>query len=65
MEKAPLAPFQVRLRKQFADKKAVSVSVFKPEADEPVKLQFTEQGSWITFTAPASKIYSMVVVSYQ
>jgi len=63
--KTPGAPFQVRLRKQFPNRKAASVSFFKPEADDPVKLQFTEQGGWITFTAPASKVYSMVVVSQQ
>ena len=64
-EKAPLAPFQVRLRKQFADRKVTSVQFFKPEMDEPVKVAFTEQGGWITFTAPASKIYSMAVVAHQ
>jgi hypothetical protein len=63
--KAPGAPFQVRLRNQFPERKAASVSFFKPETDDPVKLAFTERGGWITFTVPASKVYSMVVVSQQ
>jgi hypothetical protein len=58
------APFQVRLRNQFNGHKAASVSFFTPEADEPQKLEFTEQNGVIAFTAPLAKIYSMIVVSY-
>ncbi|MGH9327220.1 MAG: beta-galactosidase [Terriglobia bacterium] len=59
------APFQVQLRNQFSGLKAASVSFFTPEADEPRKVTFTEQNGWITFLAPAAKIYSMIVVSYK
>lgn len=58
------APFQVRLRNQFSGRKAASVSYFTPEADEPRKLEFTEQNGVIAFTTPLAKVYSMVVISH-
>ena len=63
--KGPTSPFPVRLRSQFADRKAASVQFFAPENDDPKKLEFTERGGEIAFTAPPVKRYSMIVVSYQ
>jgi len=61
---SPLAPFQVRLRNQYGGLKVTSVSFFTPEADEPRKLEFTEQGGVIAFIAPAARVYSMIVVAH-
>jgi hypothetical protein len=63
-DKTAPAPFQVKLRSQFSGHKAASVSYFTPEADEPQKLEFTEQNGVIAFTAPLAKVYSMIVVAY-
>jgi hypothetical protein len=58
------APFKVRLRNQYSGRKVASVNFFTPEADEPRKLEFTEQDGMIAFTVPPAKTYSMIVVSY-
>jgi hypothetical protein len=63
--KGPTAPFAVRLKSQFAGRKVASVQYFTPENDDPKKLEFTERGGEIAFTAPPVKRYSMTVVSYQ
>ncbi len=61
-DKRALAPFAVRLKKQM-DGKVATVRLFAPESDEPMQLQFVEQNGQVSFTVPAMKRYSMVVVS--
>jgi len=61
-DKRTLAPFAVRLKRQM-DGRVKSVQVFAPESDEPVQLPFLEQNDRISFTVPAMKRFSMVVVS--
>ena len=57
-----IAPFEVTLRKQFPGA-TKSVTRFSPEADEPVNLSFKESGGSVTFTVPAMRTYSMIVVA--
>jgi hypothetical protein len=58
----PLSPFKVTVRKQFAGK-VKSVTCFSPDADEPVSLNFAATGEAVSFTMPAMRIYSMVVLA--
>jgi hypothetical protein len=58
----PLAPFNVTVRKQFAGA-VKSVTAFSPDADDPQPLQFESSGDSITFTAPAMRVYSMIVIA--
>jgi hypothetical protein len=58
----PLAPFKVTVRKQF-NGPVKSVTAFSPDADEPQPVQFGTSGDFVTFTAPAMRIYSMVVIA--
>lgn len=57
----PLAPFKVTVRNQFAGK-VKSVTCFSPDADDPQPLKFETAGDDVTFTAPAMRIYSMIVI---
>ena len=57
----PLAPFKTNVRKQFSAR-VKSVTCFSPDADAPIALKFNETGDWVSFTMPAMRIYSMVVV---
>ena len=59
--KHPLAPFEVSVKKQYPGA-VKSVSVYSPDADEPVTIPFTAEGATIHFTLPGMQIYSMVVV---
>ena len=58
------SPFRVELKKQRKGK-VNSVAFFSPELDEPLRIEFTEEGGKIIFTVPQMKLYSMVVVSYE
>jgi hypothetical protein len=60
----PLAPFPVVVRKQFAGR-VKSVLCFSPEKDEPASLVFKESSETVAFTAPGTKLYSMVVISQE
>jgi hypothetical protein len=59
-----LAPFPVLLKKQIKQKVA-SVNFFSPEFDEPKQLKFTDEAGRVSFTVPAMKLYSMIVVSHK
>jgi hypothetical protein len=57
-----IAPFAVTLRKQY-DGPVKSVLSVSPERDEAAPLSFKEEGNMVKFTAPAMKVYSMIVVA--
>jgi hypothetical protein len=59
----PLSPFKVTVRNQFAGK-IKSVTCFSPGADDPVPLNFEAAGDSVTFTVPAMRIYSMIVIAH-
>ena len=56
------APFAVALRKQY-DGAVKSVLWVSPERDDAVQLTFQEAGNTVRFTAPAMKLYAMIVVA--
>jgi hypothetical protein len=57
----PTAPFRVTVAKQSAGP-VKSVMCFSPDTDDPVALKFEESGGRVTFTAPAVRLYSMIVI---
>ena len=59
----PTLPFKVTVRKQFAGK-VNSVTCFSPDADDPVPLNFEATGDSVSFTVPAMRIYSMIVIAH-
>jgi hypothetical protein len=60
--KKRVAPFAVGVKKQFPAA-VKSVTLFTPEKDDPVKLDFAEAGGSVKFTVPEVGVYSMVVVA--
>jgi hypothetical protein len=58
----PLAPFKVTVRKQFAGN-IKSVTALSPDANDPQPLKFETSGDFVTFTAPAMRIYSMIAIA--
>jgi hypothetical protein len=59
-----LDPFGVSLRKQYGGK-VKSVTCFSPDADDPAPVKFQETGEWVNFTAPATRLYAMIVVAHE
>lgn len=59
--KHPLSPFNATVKKQTAGK-VVSVQAFSPDANDPVSLSFETNGDSMSFTVPAMRIYSMIVI---
>ena len=59
----PLAPFKVTVRNQFPGS-VKSVTCFSPDADDPVPLKFEATGDSVSFTVPAMRIYSMIVIAH-
>jgi hypothetical protein len=59
----PLSPFKATVRNQFAGA-VKSVTCFSPDADEPVPLNFEAAGDSVSFTVPAMRIYSMIVIAH-
>ena len=59
----PLAPFKVTVRNQFPGR-VKSVTCFSPDADDPVPLKFEATGDSVSFTVPAMRIYSMIVIAH-
>jgi len=59
--KTPPAPFAAKVKKQFPGA-VKSVTHFSPDADDPVKLPFEESQGAVTFTAPATRLYSIIVI---
>jgi hypothetical protein len=57
-----VAPFAVTVRKQY-DGPVKSVHLVSPEKEEAVPLTFQEAGKVVKFTAPAMKVYSLIVVA--
>jgi hypothetical protein len=58
-----LSPFKASVRKQFAGK-VVSVTCLSPDLNDPLPLKFNESGGQVSFTVPAMRIYSMVVIRH-
>ncbi len=59
-----LAPFRATLRRQFPGR-VKSVTFFSPEADDPAQVDFQESGEQLTFVAPSTRLYSMIVVTHE
>ena len=59
-----LAPFPVAVRKQFSGR-VKSVTCFSPDADDPAPVSFQESGEQVTFTAPATRLYLMIVIAQE
>lgn len=59
----PLAPFKATVRNQFAGK-IKSVIALSPDANDPQPLQFETSGDSVSFTVPAMRVYSMIVIAY-
>jgi hypothetical protein len=57
----PTAPYRVTVAKTSPGP-VKSVMCFSPDTDNPVPLKFEESGGRVTFTAPALKLYSMIVI---
>ncbi|HUQ93401.1 MAG TPA: hypothetical protein VM120_17090 [Bryobacteraceae bacterium] len=62
-QEKPTVPFPVNLKKQNAAG-VKSVTHFSPDVDDAKPLQFKETPDVVTFTAPATRLYAMVVVAY-
>ena len=60
----PLVPFRVAVRKQFSGS-VKSVTCFSPDADDPSAVSFQESNGQVTFTAPAMRLYSMIVIAQE
>jgi hypothetical protein len=60
--KHPLSSFKATVRKQFAGE-VKSVTAFSPDADDPAPLKFETAGDVVSFTVPAMRIYSMIVIA--
>ena len=58
----PLEPFAASVRKQFKGP-VKSVTCFSPDTNDPLPLAFKESGDRVTFTVPAMRLYSMIVIS--
>jgi hypothetical protein len=58
----PLAPFSVTVRKQLPGP-VKSVNCLSPDRDQPLSLDFHEDGDHVTFTVPDTKIYAMIVIA--
>lgn len=56
------APFSVTLRKQY-DGPVKTVLSVSPERDDVASLAFEEAGNTVKFTAPAMKVFSLIVVA--
>jgi hypothetical protein len=59
----PLSPFKASVRNQFAGQ-VKSVTCFSPDADDPLPLKFETSGDFVSFTVPAMRIYSMIVIAH-
>jgi hypothetical protein len=58
----PLEPFAVSVRKQRPDR-VKSVTVISPDQDDPIPLEFKEENDRVSFTAPTTRVYAMVVIA--
>jgi len=61
----PPAPFYVKVKKQYPEAKAASVTLLSAEFDDPKPLAFSEQGGSIRFTMPSMKVHQMAVIAYK
>jgi hypothetical protein len=57
----PVPPFAATVRQQFAGG-VKSVICLSPDADDPQPLEFTVTGERVSFTVPATRIYSLIVI---
>jgi hypothetical protein len=56
------APFAVTVKRQFTGA-VKSVTCLSPDADDPIALPFEERDGAVSLTAPATRVYSMVVIA--
>ena len=56
------APFRVTVTKQLPGA-VKSVVCFSPDADDPLPLKFEEADGQVSFVAPATRLYSMIVIA--
>jgi hypothetical protein len=61
----PPAPFLVRVKKQYAELKAASVTLLSAEFDDPKPLTFNETGGTIEFRVPPVKVHAMAVIAHK
>lgn len=54
--------FRVTVRKQFPGS-VKTVTCLSPDANDPMPVQFQESGDQVQFTAPATRLYSMIVIA--
>ncbi|MGA1982868.1 MAG: alpha-amylase family protein [Acidobacteriaceae bacterium] len=59
--KKRVGPFAVTVKKQFPSP-IKAVTLFTPEKNDPVRLEFAETGGVVKFTVPEMGVYAMVVV---
>jgi hypothetical protein len=57
------AAFFVKLRRQFSSP-VKSVTCLNPDVDQPLNLEFEEKSDLIRFKAPATRAYTMIVVTH-
>jgi hypothetical protein len=57
----PLEPFAVSVRKQ-RPQGVKSVTVISPDRDDPIPLEFKDADNRVSFTAPTTRVYAMVVI---
>jgi hypothetical protein len=62
-QKRPTAPIEVSVRAQFPAA-VKSVTVFSPDADDPVSVPFVVKDGHVHFTVPAVRLYTMMVVAH-
>jgi hypothetical protein len=59
--KHPVSPFHASVRKQSGG--VISVTLYSPDENEPMALQFETSGDLVNFTVPAMRLYSMIVIT--
>lgn len=60
--KHPVSAFSASVRKQFGGT-IESITLFSPDADDPMQLKFETSGDLVNFTVPPMRLYSMIVIS--
>lgn len=62
--KQRLSSFKMTLRTQFAGA-VKSVTAFSPDTDEMVAVPFATDSGAVSFTVPAMRVYSMIVIAHE
>jgi hypothetical protein len=61
--KNPVAAIPVVLKAQF-NAPVKSVVCYSPDSEAPIQVPFQQTGGGVSFTAPATRVYSMIVVAH-